>query len=295
MIENGKAKSVQRREFMKKTWFTGEYVIVSGASRGIGKEVCLILIKKYGAKVVGIGRDEEKMQQLVAQLGEDRDKFTYRLFDVGVQENWLSFKEWLLQEGISPVLIVNNAGAFPTFNRADKTDVSVYEQLLKVNYLSCVYSVNALLPIVKKPEKGLGGIVNVSSSAALCSVVGTAPYSATKAAVKGFTEALAMENKGKYYVGIIYPGTTATDLFKGDKNTDDSILYKVATKPEKMAKKVVKALCRRKKRAVLGADAKMMNAIAKIAPVKGLGLIAWVMKISKSKVFTNVFEKKEKK
>ena len=104
-----------------------------------------------------------------------------------------------------------------------------------------------------------------------------------------------MENKGKYYIGIIYPGMTATDLFKGDKNTEGSILYKVATDPKKMAKKIVKSLVRRKKRAVHGADAKMMNLTAKIAPVKGLWLIAWVMKISKSKVFTNVFERKEKK
>ena len=280
---------------MKKTWFSGETVIVSGASSGIGKEVCLLLVKKYGANVVGIGRNEEKMQQLAEQLGEDREKFTYRLFDVGEQSNWLSFRDWLVQEGISPVLIVNNAGAFPTFSRAEKIDVSVYERLLKTNYLSCVYCVNALLPLIKKPKKGLGGIVNVSSSAALCSVVGTAPYSATKGAVKGFTEALMLENKGKHYIGIIYPGTTATDLFRGDKNTDGSILYKVATKPEKMAKKVVKVLRRRKKRAVLGADAKMMSAIAKIAPVKGLGLIAWVMKKSGSKVFSNVFEKDEKK
>ncbi len=280
---------------MKKAWFSGETVVVSGASRGIGKEVCRLLVQKYGAKVIGIGRNEEKMKEFQEELGEDGQNFTYRLFDVGVQENWLAFRDYLVEEGVSPVLVVNNAGAFPTFNRADKTDASVYENLLKTNYLSCVYSVGALLPLIKHPNKGLGGIVNVSSSAALCSVVGTAPYSATKAAVKGYTEALAMENKGKYYIGVMYPGTTATDLFKGDKNTEGSILYKVATQSNKMAKKIVKALVRRKKRAVLGADAKMMNWTAKIAPVKGLGLIAWVMKISKSKVFSNVFEREEKK
>ncbi|MBR2904093.1 MAG: SDR family NAD(P)-dependent oxidoreductase [Clostridia bacterium] len=279
---------------MKKSWFSGEYVIVSGASSGIGKAVCLILVKKYGAKVIGLGRDEEKMLRLQEELGEDRDKFCYRLFDVGERENWLAFRDWLKEEGISPVLVVNNAGAFPTFCRAENTDVAVYEKLLKTNYLSCVYSVEALLPLIKRPKKGLGGIVNVSSSAALCSVVGAAPYSATKAAIKAFTETLAMENKGKHYIGIIYPGTTATDLFRRDGNTEDSILQKVATKPDKMAKKIVRALRRRRRRSVLGADAKAMALLAKVAPVKGLGLIAWVMKISRSKVFTNVFERERK-
>jgi short-subunit dehydrogenase len=222
---------------MKKSWFSGEYLIVSGASRGIGREICLLLIKQYGANVIGIGRNEEKMQQLADDLGEEKNKFIYRLFDVGVRENWLSFRDWLQENAISPVLLVNNAGAFPTFQRADKTDVETYERLLQTNYLSCVYAVDAILPLIKKPQKGLGGILNVSSSAALCSVVGTAPYSATKAALKAYTEALALENKGKYYIGIVYPGTTATDLFRDDKNTDGSILYKVATSPERMAKK----------------------------------------------------------
>ncbi len=280
---------------MKRAWFTGETVVVSGASGGIGKQVCLQLVKKYGAKVVGIGRDEKKMQALQEELGEDGQNFCYRLFDVGVYENWLSFQTWLQEKQIFPVLLLNNAGAFPTFFPADKTDVSVYERLLHTNYLSCVYAVSTLLPMVKKPDKGLGGVVNVCSSAALCSVVGTAPYSASKGALKGYTEALSLENKGKYYIGIVYPGTTATDLFREDKNTDGSILYKVATTPEKMAKKIVKAIRRRKRRAVLGADAKLMNLLAKIAPVKGLGLIARVMKASGSKVFSNVFERKEKK
>ena len=279
---------------MKKAWFSGEYVVVSGASSGIGKALCLHLIQRYGAKVVGIGRNEEKMQKLQEELGEDKKNFTYRLFDVGVQANWQSFAAWLQENSISPVLVVNNAGAFPSFNRAEKIETSVYENLLKTNYLSCVYSAKAMLPLIRRPEKGLGGIVNVSSSAALCSVVGTAPYSATKGAVKGFTEAMIMENKGRYYVGIIYPGTTATDLFRGDSNTDGSILYEVACTPEKMARKMARVLCRRKRRAVLGIDAKLMGLVAKIAPVKGLGLIAWVMKISRSKVFDDVFERRKK-
>ena len=58
----------------------------------------------------------------------------------------------------------------------------------------------------------------------------------------------------------------------------------------KMAKKMAKAIVKRKKRAVLGWDAKLMNFVAKVAPVKGLALIRWVMKVSKSKVFTNVFD-----
>ena len=65
-------------------------------------------------------------------------------------------------------------------------------------------------------------------------------------------------------------------------------------KPEKMAKKLARVIYKKRKRAVLGWDAKLMNLTAKIAPVRGLALIAWVMKKSKSKVFSNVFNETEK-
>jgi hypothetical protein len=60
-----------------------------------------------------------------------------------------------------------------------------------------------------------------------------------------------------------------------------------------MAKKIARVIYKRKKRAILGWDAKLMNFISKIAPVKGPKLIAFVMKKSKSKVFKNVFNKAE--
>ena len=61
-----------------------------------------------------------------------------------------------------------------------------------------------------------------------------------------------------------------------------------------MAAKIARVIVKRKKRAVVGWDAKAMNFTAKLMPVKGLALIAWVMKKSKSKVFRNVFPEEKK-
>ena len=99
-----------------------------------------------------------------------------------------------------------------------------------------------------------------------------------------------MEEKGKKYIGIIYPGTTATELFRNDEHTKNSALDRIAMPAEKMAKKIVRVILKKKKRAVLGWDAKAMNFTAKLMPVKGLFLIRGVMKASKSKVFTEVFK-----
>ena len=174
---------------------------------------------------------------------------------------------------------------------------------MRTNYFSIVYAVEQLAPILRpssalkrngKP-KHKAAIVNVSSCAALCCVVGTGAYSASKSAVKSYTEALQMEEKGKKYVGVIYPGTTATELFDGDENTKDSALNVIAMPAKKMAKKIARKIIRKRKRAVLGWDAKLMTFTTKIMPVKGLALIRGVMKLSGSKVFDNVFDRKKGK
>ena len=93
----------------------------------------------------------------------------------------------------------------------------------------------------------------------------------------------------------MYPGTTKTELFRNDKQTENSALDLIAMKPCKMAAKIVRKIYRRRRRAVLGIDAKLMNFTAKVAPVKGIFLIRNVMKSANSKVFVNVFGEKEKK
>ena len=276
-----------------RNWLKNEYVILSGASGGIGRELCKLLIEKYEANVVGVGRNEEKMRSLQDELGQNAERFTYSLFDVSEKSGWECLKQELLSKGISPRLIINNAGAFPAFIKAMDTPFATVERILSVNYFSILHAVETLSPLLKADEKLPSGIVNISSSAALCTVVGTSAYSASKAAVKAYTEALQMEEKGKKYVGLICPGMTATELFDGDENTHDSILQKVAMPAPKMAKKIAKKIIKRRRRAVLGFDAKMMSFLTKLFPTKGLFLIRGVMKASKSKVFTNVFKEEK--
>ena len=277
---------------LMKNWLQEKTVVVTGASSGIGKEICRRLIVCYNVNVIGVGRSEEKMLAFQQELGEYAQKFTYRLFDVSQRESWMAFAEELNKNGTEVTLLINNAGMFPTFSRALNTPVETIERILKVNFYSAVYGAEAFKDIVFKNPKG--GIVNVCSSGALCTVAGTAAYSSSKAALKAYTEALMIEEKGKY-VAIMYPGTTKTELFRNDKQTENSALDLIAMKPSKMARKIVRKIRHRRKRAVLGVDAKMMNFVAKIAPVKGIFLIRNVMKAAKSKVFKNVFDEGEKK
>ena len=272
-----------------RNWIKDKYIILTGASSGIGRELCKILIHKYEANVIGVGRNEGKMLSLAQELGEHKEKFSYRLFDVCDANAWREFKAFLEVEKINPILLINNAGAFPTFQKALRTTQSTYEWIMQTNYFSVLYAVELISPILQGEGKHLPAIVNVSSSASLCTIAGTSAYSASKAALRSYTEALQMEEKGRIYVGLICPGTTATELFSRDEHTKNSALDIIAMPASKMAKKIARKILKKKKRAVLGWDAKFMNWTAKIAPVKGISLISWVMKTSKSKVFSEVY------
>lgn len=267
-----------------KNWLKDRWIVLSGASSGIGRELTKILIKKYGAYVYGIGRSEEKMLSLRPELGEAACRFEYALFDVGQKEQWAAFCNLLREKEICPVLTVNNAGAFPAFGLLKNLGSETVENTLQTNFFSVVYSAEVLLPYMHG-----GGMVNICSSSALCPVVGTAAYSASKSAVKGFTEALALEYRKRAYVGVFFPGATNTELFRNDAQTKDSVLQKFAISSKKMARKIARRIYRRRRRAVIGFDARAMAFLARIMPVRGPALIAWVMKKSRSKVFKNVF------
>ena len=260
----------------------GKTIVLTGASSGIGREMAKQLVNGYGATVIGIGRNEEKLKSLKSELGE---KFRYQAMDVSVKENWSTFANALKTEGAGIDLLINNAGIFPKFERVENLTSEQIQEVMNVNFYASVYGVESMLELLGER----GGIVNICSSGSLCTVVGTSAYSASKSAMKGYTEALILEEKDRY-VGLIYPGTTATELFRNDENTKNSALDLVAMSAEKMSKKILKKIDKKRKRAVVGLDAKAMNLLAKLAPVWGLSLIAWVMKVSRSKVFGRVFK-----
>ena len=213
-----------------KNWLRGQTVILTGAGSGIGKELTKILICDFGASVIGVGRSENKMLNLLGELGALSDKFSYELFDVGEKSAWESFAERLENTGVIPTLLIHNAGVFIPFNKTEKLQSESVERVTSTNYLSVVYGCEAMLPLIRKSETP--GVYFVCSSSALCPVAGTAAYTASKSAMKGYAEALMLDSNG-LFVGIAFPGTTKTDLFRDDQNTKNSALTKLRFPPVK--------------------------------------------------------------
>ena len=247
---------------MVNCWFDYKTVIISGASSGIGKGLVKKLISEHGCTVIGIARNEKRMKALVSELGDKARYFSYYLFDVSDKESWRSFANDLTEKGIQPDILINNAGILPKFNKFGHYSLEDIDRAMQVNFYSNVYSMNVMIPILLKSKSA--GIVNVSSSAALCSLAGTSIYSASKAAVKSMTESIREEYRGRIYVGLVCPGFTKTDIFhnqnRGDESgLSDKMLDMVSTSCERMVNDIVNGIWKKKANMVFGIDARMMN------------------------------------
>ena len=276
---------------MKKCWLNNKTVIVTGASSGIGRGITVKLIKEYNCTVLGVARSEEKMKSLVAELGEYGDRLTYRLFDVSKRDNWKSYAEHLQEKGIKPDILINNAGILPEFKSFERFSAEEFENTIGVNFYGAVYSIKELLPIIL--ESSTPAIINIDSSAALMPLAGTCAYSASKAALKAFTEAVREELRGRCYVGIICPGFTKTDIFRSQNLTEkreEKIIRAVSTSLDYAVKRIIKSIRKRRELTVIGADAQFMKIFGRLMPVKGGRAVSAILKKSGFKLFDGVFK-----
>lgn len=276
---------------MSNCWLSGKTCVVTGASGGMGAGIAATLIKKHGCKVIGVARSEPKMKKFIEELGPTyAEQFSYKLFDVSKNENWVNFAQELKDEGVKIDVLVNNAGILPKFKRFDRYEMDEIEKAININFYSCVYSIKALLPMLL--ESNDPGIINIDSSAALMSLAGTSMYSASKAALKGFTEALREEFRGKVYVGLVCPGFTKTDIFRDQKNDGgkgQKIMDMISTDCDLMVKMIMFGIEHKQALQIHGMDAHAMSVFGKLLPVNGSRLFSTIMKAADIDLFNDVF------
>lgn len=268
-------------------WIYGKTILITGASSGLGRAMTVKLIKEHNCKVIGIGISEPKMRSLIDELSYQKDAFLYELFDVGIKENWVRFSEKIKAEKINIDILINNAGILPPFDKSFNYSEEQVEKCMNTNFHSCRYAINTMLPILR--HSTMPGIVNISSSDALVPIVGTSIYSASKAALKAYSEALIGELGREMYIGYVCPGFIKTDIFRNQYTISKSTLITMAsTNVDKAASKIIKKIIKQKSRMIVGKDAKFMNFTSKFFPVLGLKFYEQIIKSSNIKMFDNV-------
>jgi len=277
---------------MNNCWLTGKTAVVTGASGGMGAGIAATLIKKHGCTVIGVARSEPKMLKFIEELGDEyKDQFSYKLFDVSKQENWETFAEELKANGTKVDILINNAGILPKFKRFDRYSYDEINNAMNINFYSCIYSTKTMLPMLLESDSP--AVINIDSSAALMTLAGTSMYSASKAALKGFTEALRVEFAGKMYVSLVCPGFTKTDIFRnqGAESNDkgQKVMNMISTDCDRMVKMIMRGIEYKYPMQVRGFDAHAMSTFNRMMPVYGSKLFSAVMKAANVDIFKEVF------
>lgn len=279
---------------MKKSWIDGKTILITGATSGIGRELTKKFILTNNARVIGVGRREEKFKSLIAELGDKSELFEYKLFDVSIEQNWKDLQQELKDKNLD--VIINNAGILPRFESFDNfckrnNETNISQEINKVmdtNFLAVALSCAYLTPIIEKSPTP--AIINIASSASLCALPGISIYSASKSAVKNFTESLSLEKD--YYVGLMCPGFTKTEIFRNQtRKTDSKLINLIESDLTKMVNKIYRAICKKKNRCVFGFDAKCMDRLYRLAPKSSLKLFRNILKKSHIDLFEDVFNK----
>lgn len=263
-------------------------VVITGASGGLGREMVLLLVRKYNCNVIGIARNEEKMKKLCSELGSLSNKFSYRLFDVSDREKWLAFANDIADLGFNADVLINNAGILPQFTRFGKYSFDEIKKCMDTNLKSVVYSTQVFLPLFSQ-KKGTA-IINISSSDSLCPLAGTSVYSAGKAAVKALSESMREEYRRWIYIPAVCPGFIRTDIMHNQQHNNNGLIDRVSMPASRAAEKILRMADSRRSRIVIGADAHFMSFFYRIAPVLSLRFFNFIFKCSGLELFSEIYK-----
>jgi hypothetical protein len=233
----------------------GSVAVVTGASSGIGRELALELAAT-GATVVALARREDRLASLTEQLRRSTPESGYVVCDVSDTDHFVDVLSRLEADRGRIDILINNAA----ISEPDGEGVEPYRRLMETNYFSVVAGTLTVLPGMR--SRGCGAVVNVSSDTARAPTPGEPGYSASKAAVSAFTEALSFETEGDgVHLHVLYPGWVPTEMTQPDGRADPHRPPKfVRRTPHQVARLVVSRLGQRR----LELDA---TKVARIAPV----------------------------
>ena len=187
------------------TSIAGRSVVVTGATRGIGKGIARVFAGA-GARVLIVGRDEEAARATVAEL----PGVSYLLADVSRRADCQRIAATAAERNGGIDVLCANAGIFPERRLADMTDEDM-EQVFATNVKGCMLSVQACVPALA--ASGHGRVILTSSiTGPLTGFPGWSHYGASKAAQLGFMRTAAIElAPSGITVNAVLPGNVITE------------------------------------------------------------------------------------
>ena len=254
---------------------TGKTAFITGAGSGIGRAVACSLARR-GCHLALADINPTSLKETAAMTYMQGVRVSEHVLDVrnrnAINELPAAIKD--THGGID--ILVNNAGiaAGGTFLQVSE---ETFDRVIDINFHAVVRITRVFLPYLKESKEAR--IVNISSVYGLISPIGQTAYSASKFAVRGFSNALRHElEQGPVGVTVVHPGGIATNIAQNAampyEETEEQIRQRLTLSkkllsmpPEKAGEIIVKGIERNKARVMVGTDARMIALFERLIPV----------------------------
>ena len=195
--------------------------LITGASSGIGAALARAFVAR-GDTIGIVGRREEKLAAVPAAR-----RWVLDLADLDAAERW-ALEAW---DELGPIDVIVNNAAVPKRRDVRRLTTDEVETVMAINYFAPARITLAFLP--RMLERGSGTIVNVASLGGRVGIIHESAYCASKFALSGWSEVLAMDLAGTgVNVKLIQPGPIDTDIW--DRPGEDEAPFKGPFEPPEM-------------------------------------------------------------
>jgi short-subunit dehydrogenase len=260
--------------------------VITGAASGIGAALADLLAQR-GCHLALADRDQSGLAAVATCVRAHGVLVSEHILDVANAAAIAALPAVVLAQHTRVNIVINNAGIATMGNFVDQS-AEDFEMLININLWGVIRMTRAFLPLLQREP--IAQLVNISSVFGLIAPAGQVAYATSKFGVRGFSEALTHElEKTSVGVSAVHPGGIHTAIARNAQraaNIDDAKAARDVRYFDKMARTtadqaaavIVAGIEQRKKRILIGRDAKILDLIQRLLPV---GYWALLMRLAR--------------